>query len=627
MLALSNNKELFALILGSLPPKVRTSLLLDESVTAKFDFTPSFLLPLGDAGPVNTASLNTALRGAVAGRKTALLVPGSDKPFRVRLALNKNGQATIQFKGKAFVFNDADLLSGDARVRSKALKRVFGAKPLTPAEEDKWRVISRKRAFTDHEFLLLMTALEATPEALRSRMQMPKPLDVGSILPDQIEYFDRLLASPIRAPDLRSFIGVGLMKNAHLRIKRHRKAKLRRLAYAALWQPLIPFDLLGSIIKLSDVKPLLSSADPFSLLFGFELCCKFLQTNEAFLRLGTQFLEKLFNPVASLRRCYVFSAVALMTVTNLRQAAKLPDGPLFWTRLAALTHVGVVTDALGEREDAEEFFHWATEHFYRTYHWYTMIDRREAPRWNPDWISPDHLQAEIVGRVNNAVQAVPPDQRPEAWAASVEAALAELLKTGSALSAFFPGPLDDFQPTIPPAEVPPLFKAINEALEKASNFSDVPNLFAFAYSVVLPKTALAAVLRILSLPLDEPITNDKDDLPFLHLSAYIAGTARSDPIATAVINRCLFAVRHAASDDEIPRFFSIVIEACAAYENADKYRAFLSSVATQLCFAAPESVYLSELETIFDVLTLRDERAIPALGRAQAIVRTRLRAA
>jgi hypothetical protein len=66
-----------------------------------------------------------------------------------------------------------------------------------------------------------------------------------------------------------------------------------------------------------------------------------------------------------------------------------------------------LTDAFGEREDAEEFFHWSAENFYAAYRWHTMVDRRDAPRWDPDWISPDHLHAEIVGRVNNAVQTMP----------------------------------------------------------------------------------------------------------------------------------------------------------------------------------------------------------------------------
>jgi hypothetical protein len=508
-------KGLFALILDSLPAKVRTNLLFDESFAAKFDFTPRFSLPLGDAGPVDTASLNNALRAAVAGHKTALLVSQRGKPFRVQVGSNKSGQGTIQFKRNGFTFNDADLLSSNAQVRSQALKRVFAAKPLMQAEEDTWRAIARERAFTDHEFLLLLTALDATPEALHSRVQMPKSLDVGSILPDEQQYFDRLLAPQDGAPALRSFIDGGLINNRRRGIKRHRKATLRRLAYAALWQPLIPFDLLGPTIKPSDLEPFLGAADPFSLLFAFELCCKFLQANEAFLRLGTQLLEKLVDPTASTRRCFVFSAIALMTVTNLRQAAKLPDAPLFWTRLAALTHAGVVADALGEREDAEQFFRWAAEHFYPAYRWHTMIDRREAPRWSPDWISPDHLHAEIVGRVNQAVYAVPEDQRPQAWASAVDTALGELAKTGKALSAFFPGPFEDFQPAAATAEVPPLLQPINEALEKASNFSDVSNLAAMAFSILLPKPALAAVLRVLSLPLHQPITNDKHDAAFL----------------------------------------------------------------------------------------------------------------
>src|SRR5579863_4825807 len=95
-------KGLFALMLESLPAKVRTSLLFDESFAAKFDFTPRFSLPLGDAGLVDTASLNNALRAAVAGRKTALLVSERGKAFRVQVRSNKGGQATIQFKQKGF---------------------------------------------------------------------------------------------------------------------------------------------------------------------------------------------------------------------------------------------------------------------------------------------------------------------------------------------------------------------------------------------------------------------------------------------------------------------------------------------------------------------------------------------
>ncbi len=198
--------------------------------------------------------MNNALRAAVAGRKTVLLAPERGKPFRVQLGLNKGGQATIRFKGRGFTFNDADLLSSDAETRSKALKRAFAAKPLTPGEEDNWRAIARERAFTDYEFLLLMTTLEATPEALHRRVQMPRPLDVGSILPDEAQYFDRLLASPGSAPDLRSFIDGGLIKNRRRGlsgIARQPCADLRMRPYGSRSFPLTSLAQLSSYRMLS----------------------------------------------------------------------------------------------------------------------------------------------------------------------------------------------------------------------------------------------------------------------------------------------------------------------------------------------------------------------------------------
>jgi hypothetical protein len=83
--------------------------------------------------------------------------------------------------------------------------------------------------------------------------------------------------------------------------------------------------------------------------------------------------------------------------------------------------------------------------------------------------------------------------------------------------------------------------------------------------VPLPEPALAAVLRILSKPVDEPITNNAENLSVLHLLAYIAGAARSESISAAVVNRCLYAASKAQSSDDFATLFSISVEACGAY--------------------------------------------------------------
>jgi hypothetical protein len=221
---------------------------------------------------------------------------------------------------------------------------------------------------------------------------------------------------------------------------------------------------------------------------------------------------------------------------------------------------------------------------------------------------------------------VPDHERPVEWASALEKALIQLTETNKALAAFFPGPFEDFQESSSPPVVPELFKRTNETLEKALNFSDVVNLSAFAYSAVLPEASFAHVLRLLNQPVDQPITKDGQDLTLLHLCAHIAGAARSEAVAAAVINRCLYAAQHAESGEQIAELLAVIVEACAAHRDLQRHRELLGSTAAQLCFAVQDSQHLSHLEAPFDVIAMRDERLIPAIARARAITRTRLKA-
>jgi hypothetical protein len=619
-------KARVAIAVEALPSSVRRYLLADDTFCAKFDIIPRFSFPLGDC-TVETRSLNKALRAAIAGRRWTRLSPERGPAFRVKLGVRNGGQVTFEFKGRGFAFDDADLLSSELKTRSNALSRVFAARPIAPVEENAWRKIARQRDFTDREYLDLMTALEATPESLSRRLQTRQELEVGSLMPEEPKYYERLLAPLRNAPDFPTFIGASLAESRRLGLKRHPKPTLRRVAFAALWQPLIPFDLLVPSLKLGDVEPLIQAEDPFSLLFAFELCCRLFQADSGFVRLGARVLQKLFEPGASKRRCHIFSALALVSMTTFRRVAKASTAPLYWVRLAALTQAGVLTDALGNIEDDEAFFRWSAERFYASYRWQGIVDRRDAPKWNPEWISPDHLQAELLGRARIALYTLPEQDRPVPWLSAIETALGPLAETGRVLATLFPGPFDDFKEDSNASPEPMAIFGDTEAqLEDAAYFNEVSGLVPFAYLNRLPQRTLANVLRILNRPIEEPVTNDDQDLTFLHLCAYVAGVARSEAIATAVINRCLHAARSAASGERVAELFLIVVEACAAHADPAKHRELLGTTATQLCFAVKDNERLSHLEPAFDVLAVRDEKFIPTIARARAIVRTRLKA-
>jgi hypothetical protein len=612
-----------ALLISPLPKAVRDALLADRAFLSKLDITPQYSFHLTADLSGELGSLHAALRAAISGRKTAYLRLADKSRVRAKLRLRKNGHVSLELKARAFSFTDADLLSNDKAPRLRALKRVLKAKPLLHAEQCEWQAIANQRPFTDHEHLTLMTALGATPEALTEVLSGPQSLDVNRLMPDDVRYYDRLLAPLGASRDLQGFITNELDAARRALIKSNRRHALRRIAYSALWQPLIPFDALSSFAS-SEVSALLESEDPFSLIFGFEMCRAFLPKDPAYAELGTRFLEKLVAKQGESRaRCNLFCACVTVAMINVRRVAKALSAPVFWVRLAALTHAGVLAHALRGLSNSEDFLKWSIENFGPQYIWHGMIDRREAPRWRPDWISPNHIYAELVGRAVAALNMLEKGNRPAEWVVIIDRALEELGDANQVLSAFFPGPFDDFHPTL---AVPdnPFFKEVESALQGASRLSDAHGLFGLGYSILPSQQLLAEVLRIVSAPLDQPIADEDTELLYLGLAAHMAACGRSEPLAQAVINRCLFLARIEGSRAGAADLFAVIAEACAAHSDPKLHRALLSEAASQLAFAVRKPEAMSQLESVFNMLGQRDPKLISALGRASAILRTGL---
>jgi hypothetical protein len=287
-------------------------------------------------------------------------------------------------------------------------------------------------------------------------------------------------------------------------------------------------------------------------------------------------------------------------------------------------HAGVLADALYHGvEDAKAFFEWSMERFFQNYRWHGRVDLREAPRWRPEWINPDHLHAELLGRISGALQGVAHAQRPQPWASAIEGALTELIETGKGPLAAFPGPFDDFEGRPGPDAVPEPFTDVVTQMQSAASFRDMIALFALAYTIRLPEGVLADVERLLDRAPDEPLMEDHER-PFLHLCAHIAGAARSESIGKLVVHRCLFAARSAGSPEEVAALFGVAIEACAVEADPAKHRSLIGTTATQFGFAVEDPSKLVYLPVLFEMLGARDEQLIPALARANATVQTRL---
>jgi hypothetical protein len=610
---------LVAMLINPLPAPARMDLLLDERFCADLGIKPKLFYPLGRDQSVETVSLHNALRAALAGRKSARLILKDGRNVRVKLAVQRGGKASFILKNEGFAFTHADLLSADHPKRLKALKRVFNAQPLLADEEASWLAIAAERPFTDREYDDVMTSLGATPEALVAELQKPQQLDSDNLMPDSPSYYEGLVAQLGESGNLEDYIGGELSAARTSLISRSPQRALRRIAVSALWQPLIPFDLLASL-GTTDLAPLLGAEDPFSLLFGFELCRALLPSDAAFVELGAAFLDELFGDAkASEERFEVFSACAIISTVGLRRSAKASTTPVFWTRLAALAHAGILADALTGMPEPKGFLRWASQHFLPEYTWQCVVDRREAPRWKPEWVSPDHIFAELLGRARGALYLLPEEARPKSWVAALDSATARLSENGNLLAAVFPGPFDDFRENQSGLLLSEAFAEVEAQLEAATRFADVPGFAAMAFAMQPSEKATANVLRILNLLIEEPVSNAEKELGHLQIGAHFALATRSEPIARAVINRCFMVGQNGPELGLVTNLFAVIVDSCAVHGVGPKYRKVVGDEAARMCFMVDDAETLSSLVRIFDVLGQRDERLIPALAKARAV--------
>jgi hypothetical protein len=283
----------------------------------------------------------------------------------------------------------------------------------------------------------------------------------------------------------------------------------------------------------------------------------------------------------------------------------------------------VLTDALQGLQDTLRFLRWVTENWLANYLWHGVVDRRDAPRWNPEWISPEHLYAELVGRAQGALELVAENARPPSWVSAIGEAVDQLKSSGKLAAAYFPGPFDDFNEVTTVSSGIPAFKEIEDELERAAHLGDVPELEVLGYSSQPSDGVLASVLRLLSGGVDRPLGGSLPEVHLLRVCAHLAAATRNKPLADSLINRCLSRLQGKERIEGPTDLFMIAAHACAAQAEEAEYRDMLETTAARFSFAIDGADDLSNFDRVLEVLTIRDEKLIPALARAREIGRTK----
>jgi hypothetical protein len=614
MLDKKAQKMMGSLLVRAMPNDVRKALYTDKQFCSDVGIRTAASFAVGKEVAVQSAGLLKAIGAAIDGRKTARLKLPDGKELRAKLSVNEGNRAVIHLAGHSYVFDDADLLATNRARRHKALSRALQARPLLKDVDVRWRDLTSAWRLDDDQFIELMTSFDATPEALAATVRATRQLTVDVLVPSDRKYYFRLLAPPPEvSQDIKEYKVKRLADARQHVLVTNLSMGLRRIAYSNLWQPLLPLDILGSV-DVPQILTLSDAFDPFSLLFGFELCAARFRQDQSYERLGTAFLQSLFEGDDALaRRCKIFSACAVVTVVALRRTFDESSVPLYWFRLAALTHAGVLVDALRALEPSQ-FYDWAIKTVGTAFFWHVLYDRRDAPRWRAEWISPDQIEAELFGRAINALALAPRGQWPKAWLKIIDRFADRQRARNRALDSHFAGPLDDFGDFFP---VPPdLQAAIADAevrLQAATKPSDASGLTGLAYLTRPTDKVIAELTRLLNVPQAEPV-----DVALLDTCGHIAACARSEPLARSVVNQCLRAVRDSTSENDVAEYFTAIVESCAALPDPKSYRQFLGESTTGLILNIPDSIPMMGVRTTLEVLTHRDPKLSSTLSRALA---------
>jgi hypothetical protein len=573
------------------------------------------VLTLKGIHDVELKSFFSCVKAALSGKRSFNLILGDGTRTKVKTSIDQAGAVIIDLNGVSMRFLEASVLDPSPRKRAASLTKMLNERPLLPEEEMDWRKTLRFGTPRGDDFVRLAEALRETPETFAAALSKPQNLNGDNMVPRELRYYERLVGPISKGGSFSDYVRKELNPFQQFMFKKG-NAGVRRIAFGGLSASVLPFSSMASL-PFYTVEQLSRSYDPFSLLFGFEACVeKYRNGDRRALVLGRRFLERLFNDDNWLtQRCEIFSASAIISSSRLRTLAEQNNASLYWFRLAAFAHAGVLTNALTNIRDTKGFSNWAVERFSGGYTWHAVVDSREEPRWDSEWLSPHSIKAELVGRCINAVGRLGKKKGPAPWQAIISSAWD---RVDPKLSALFPGPLDGFTPTSWIVRREEDLKQVAALLKQRASLKEAPGLALIAYSGGIDASHIDELMRLLE-GSNEELSDLKSALGILKCCAYVAATTRSVPLADAVVTRCLRLVTTGSQPGQILSLMLFAMRACGAQEGLADYYRQIEKVATRFAYAAPKAAAL-DMRVVMEALCERDPRMIAALGRAMQLL-------
>ena len=492
------------------------------------------------------------------------------------------------------------LVSSKPQTRLETLQKVIDDLGPTSTDFGYLLVEVESRQPTHEELSLIFNeasnGVAAVQTMLEQKIQGGLPLDIGDLIPQSLDYFERFAGPRPEEEEPDAYFREVLVNYRRGLLSRDLGAGLDICCLGALMDELAPgkwVEEFGDDEVWNALSLCNAEGNPFSLLGALDIAMYRL-ADERFGRFAEGAIFDLLDEEFWVREgCDLYRLLQVITDFIFNRISLMENGallPKYWKRMAAWMRAGEVVRTLVRSSlsvDVDSLQKWTLRHMIPAGAYSALLDARKEPMRFADSTTPEFLHQEVFARLHILLARHHEEGRVLSKSTKIDSAMEKARGRGLGLSMGLPGPLEGYRR--PSELIPPQAKQV---LEQAwAEGSDSWHLLVSASQFFeLDEAELARAQALLkSLMVDVPNADARDVLGDLELASMLAATNRSCLLADDIADALTLYSRRVATEQDVQRVFAIVLQAAAAYEEYEGWFQWLEERLAHIAASLPDT--------------------------------------
>lgn len=397
------------------PPSIRDSLIADAEFRDRHGIHTDATITLGAIGlAFKRNEFFSAVRAALGGATGVVVTAINETTWRIGTKANDGRRViTLEQDERKIALPGLLILSPGSKDRLSEFDSDAATAGVSDPTIDEWRRKIESAPIADEDFEDIRSELRNSP--LRVAAAISDEIERGEssvalIAPRGPRYYERLVGAWTGQGSLSEFVSTSGATHIRKLFAWHPAQGLKLALLMSSHQSVSEL-IAGQQLPLSVIsevfEQLAQVGDRLSQVGAIEIGLKLLPAYpelEAYLApLVRQIVAD--DPGAEGRLTLV-SGLIVFVEGEIARSRALAGRPPYWRRLASIAQAALIERELisaGVPPDSS-FSAWATQGRGQYFFLQTLVDLQKEPRWLPDFVRPDQLKSEFLGRLADAAQ-------------------------------------------------------------------------------------------------------------------------------------------------------------------------------------------------------------------------------